>query len=384
MNNKYHIEILKNKNDIESALNQSLQSFYPNSISADAKKLWVNKWFNESYLDLSNVYVNKIENQIIGGLRTVYRTIYRKEQKFNVLGIAETFVNPAYQKKGIAGSLTQKVLAEYNNGNADLALIIARKKIDHFYLKYQGFGLGSYSKAIIKINGKTLKKYNISQLNKQNNLEILERIYAHSYKNCFGRVERDANYWEYLIDSAKYHNIKFYNLIDENDLVGYFALFGNEIIEIGAMPDTDYRQILVDIYNQYINEFNNQSISLNIPNNHKLFTFDLQFDVTINNRECYYGGQIVKILNINRVSLMVEERLKNEYLELNISSFEFKVDELNIEWNWNRVTITYPENHEPSYNETAFLLGSQLVYGESNYISNIDRLPFSINRLDEF
>ena len=131
MNNKYHIEILKNKNDIESALNQSLQSFYPNSISADAKKLWVNKWFNESYLDLSNVYVNKIENQIIGGLRTVYRTIYRKEQKVNVLGIAETFVNPEKQKKGIAGSLTQKVLAEYNNGNADLVVLSAIVKTQH-------------------------------------------------------------------------------------------------------------------------------------------------------------------------------------------------------------------------------------------------------------
>ena len=383
MNEKYHIETLNNKKDIESALALSLRTFFSKSVPENAKKIWKNKWLNEPYLDSSNVYVIRSKNQVIAGLRTVCRTIYRDGQEFNILGIAETFVSPAFQNKGIAGTLTEYVFKEQTNGNADFAFIVARRNIDYYYLKHQGYGLGSYSKATVKITNDIETKYKISALSK-NDLELIGEMYTYSYEKCFGRVERNTNYWHYLINFTKLQNIKHYVLENDDGIVGYFSLDGNEIVEIGALPESDYQQILADIYLHNAEIFENKSVTLSIPNNHKLFFNDLQFDVTVSNRECYYGGHVVKILNMKRVASNAEKRLKKEYLGLNISSLKFSVDDIDIEWDGNYLYMYYPECHEPSLNETAFLLGSQQVYGDQSHITNIGRLPFSISRLDEF
>lgn len=383
MNEKYHIETIYDEIDVESALGISLESFYPDSVPEKAKKIWEYKWFNEPYKDSSKIYVIRSNNQIIGGLRTVGRTIYRDGQQFNILGIAETFVKPAFQNIGIAGALTENVIGEHKNGIADLAFIVARKKIDYFYIKHKGYGLGSYCKATVKITNNSDTKYKIKALNKSD-LDLLAEMYVFSYENCFGRVERKAIYWNYLFDSANFQNIKFFILENEIGIIGYFAILGNEIVEVGAMPDSDYQKILVAIYNQNSDSNKNQSVKLRIPINHKMFSNDLQFEITVSNRECFFGGHVVKILNLRRVALLAEKRITKEYLNLNISSLQFNVDKLIVEWDGKHAIISYPTNHEPSYNETAFLLGSQQIYGDQNHISNIGRLPFSISKLDEF
>ena len=121
-----------------------------------------------------------------------------------------------------------------------------------------------------------------------------------------------------------------------------------------------------------------------ISQDHKLLNNDLQLDVSISHRECYYGGHIVKIINVDRVSSFAEQRLKNEYIKLKIPSIELSVGELNVKWDGKDVSISHPDNYEPSYYETAFLLGSQLVYGNKNSVENLGRLPLSISPLDEF
>ncbi|MFC2117207.1 hypothetical protein ACFLSY_01015 [Bacteroidota bacterium] len=384
MSKKYHIDIITNKKDFKSAFMLSLNSFYPESLPEKAIKIWENKWFHEPHIHLSNVYLMRSKHKhILGGLRTVRRKIFRNEQEFKVVGIAETFVNSKFQGQGIAKALTESVCDKNKEGDADLLFIVSRKNIDYFYLKHQGYGLGSYSKVLIKNIKDDDKKYIICETKKRN-LEVLMNIYNYSYENCFGRIERKSKYWNFLLDSMSLRNLKLYNLMDENYIVGYFALAGNEIVEIGALPNYDYRQIIVDIYNQFSDLFENQFLSLNIPKNHKLFSNDLFFDITISNRECYYGGHIIKIINMKNVSSMAEKRLKKEYSKLNISSLEFNVDELIINWDGKKVKIDFPENHEPSYQETTFLLGSQQVYANTNQFANIGCLPFSISRLDEF
>ena len=75
--------------------------------------------------------------------------------------------------------MTESVCSKQNEGDADILFVVARKNIDYFYLENNGYGLGSFSKVLVKNISSKNKKYEISET-KKSNLSALINIYNYS------------------------------------------------------------------------------------------------------------------------------------------------------------------------------------------------------------
>ena len=382
--NNFKIVNLKKRDEIKAAFKLSLKCFYPGGTSNEIKSFWSHKWGKEPYTNFSNVFALKFYNNQIGGcIRVISRKIYRYDIQYKVLGIAETFVDPKYQGIGIAKILTSHVIKTFEI-DYDLMFIVARKNIDNFYLKFNCFGLSSYMVSEMTISGKAKKKYSILNLEEQD-LDHVGKLYNLSYKYCFGRFERDISYWRFLLISSRYNHNRFFSVKKEGVLKGYFVLSkSNDILEIGLDKNTCYRQVLLNIKNKFKSIVKSPKWSLKVPVNHKIFSKDLRFDTSVKYRECYFGGHVLKILNLNNVIKKAEERLTIEFKNLRISALDFEFERLKIFWDGVFLKIVCPPNLIPSYNESSFLLGIKKIYGKQITREEIYKVPFCISSLDEF
>ena len=384
---KTTIETVQNMEEAEQAFSVSLKSFFPHGAPSEVAEQWRGKWFDDPSFDLTSIFVVKAENrEIIGGIRTVRRILKRNNQEFKMYGLSEIFVDHSHQGQGLTTSLVWHVIQEGKRLGFEILAGVARRAIDHFYLKFGLFGLGSYSGILISgWSDNNIKSLEFSRsAYRPDDLDAIMTAYDHAYSHCFGPMKRDRRYWDFLLKNMVHQGMDVQIIKSDGETVGYFVANKERIIEIAMVPGFSYRSA-VDLLWYEIWRFRDvKGLDLKVPNAHRLLDDDLQLDVTITARECYYGGHILKILNKRKVALLLEERLGNLFRERSYKSMVFDVENIQVCWDGDRVDISHPEDLELSYRETAYLLGASVIYGPRDDQGFSDRLTFALGELDEF
>lgn len=371
------------RNDIEaeSAFDASMESFYPETVLPDEFLERMRfKWFRDPSYSPSNIYVVTDGSAIIGGMRLISRTINRLTVSYRMLGIAETFVLPTYRGKGIARDLTQAALRHGRDRNYELLTVVARRAIDGFYLPFGIYGLGSYPKttfsSLTSSFCRSSGQFAFAEVSEKN---IMHDAYQFTYADCFGAIARDGSYWTYLEGRISGDpDVHILGVHKQDACVGYLVHNGNTILELALVAGVCYSGLIVDFHSCLVRKSPSpvSEIFFKAPHSHKLFLEDAGCDATFSHRECFYGGHVLKVLDIESC---LE---KFNAFSTCSGSREFLIRSGKFVDTQNGLACASPDTSDLDYYQTANLLGISRMLSHQHGIP--DALSWSINPLDEF
>lgn len=340
-----------------------------------------------------------IGNEIVGGLRTTPFTISRMSQEFSCLGIAEIFVSPNFQGLGIASQLADQIISTTKNSKYELILGMARRKIDGFYLKKGFYGIGSYPECRIadireSIKFRTLKSdsFHFRPIAID---QSMNSFYEVCYKNQFGRRIRSNADWDRIGRENQLKDRLCLGIYLRGELVGYLICRKKVIQEISFRNNLNLVNLIYGL-SEYLQV---NELKIEVSSSHLLLRSDLGFDITMSTRECYYGGHIALITNLESI---VHKFFDREYetisrsgekvIQLIIGSETFQLDlakktikKISSHSSSKLLSSNAVEIDSVSYEMTKLLLGSKtsiLKFGGKEF--EFSGEPFHISSVDEF
>jgi len=360
--NSQNIKLVRAKSLLEckKAILFCISSFYPKGFKKKDIKIWEHKWFSDPNFKFKNLILAKKDDEIVGGLRTSSFNIKRLKQTYKCLGINEIFVKSKFRDLKISNKLIDFSIRIAEEKKYDLLVACASKKVNGFYLKKNFYGIGSYSqlefseidelKKIVNYSNKAIFNFKPSKF-----LPEFKKLYNTSYKNVFGRILRDEKKWKFIIKSLKNYDFSVLSIHKKKQLVGYIIHNQSNIHEISFKKNINVKSLLFDLSN---------FLKLNklvffISPRHILLNKDNGFDMSVKLRDCFYGGHVARITNIDTI--------RNKFITREKRHFKKK--------------ITKPISLEL----TKILLGikSQTPYAQRDQ-KPFSQEPFVFSRVDEF
>ena len=393
------IRFANSESEVNIATEVAAKSFYPKIEDNEKAESLKSKWRTDPFCSKEYLLVALYRDEIVGGLRTTPFTILRMSQEYSCLGIAEIFVSMNFQGLGIASHLVDHLISSTKDSKYDMILGVARKKIDGFYLKKGFYGIGSYPE--IRINGiresnkfRSLKSDSFA-FHKVTIDESMNSLYETCYENVFGRQKRSKADWKKINRENLQNGNLCLGIFLRDELVGYLIICEKSILEISFRDYLNQAKLIIDLAEfLQVNE-----LKFEISSSHSLLSSDLGFDITTSTRECFYGGHIAKIANLESV---VKKFIEREYETLSSSEdekIEIMIGSDHLQIDLNKRTIkkssldSSPELFAPqwiefdsiSFDTTKLLLGIKGVYSEFRKREyDFSSEPFVISTIDEF
>ena len=232
------------------------------------------------------LYLQK-KNKKIGMIRIISKKIIFNHKIYSVacvtsVGIFNEFVGKGYSKKLL------KLSNFHIIKNFDLALLIARKKLDHFYPKFNFVGNSEFYKVKINSIKKKIKfkLRNIEKINKD-----IINLYNDTNKTKNGFFLRNKEDWKIIFLKIKYNKFSFKKIIFSNKLIGFVVYTKNQIIEYG------YLKKFEEIFSEIIisNILKHKNIEILNPDSKIFEILKKKYEIEIYKRFCSYGGHMVNV-----------------------------------------------------------------------------------------
>ena len=223
----------------------------------------------------------------------------------------------------------------------------------------------------------------------------MNSFYEACYKNQFGRRVRSKADWERIGIENQLKDRLCLGIYLVGELVGYLICREKVIQEISFRENLNLVNLIYGL-SEYLQV---NELKIEVSSSHLLLRNDLGFDITVSTRECFYGGHIALITNLESI---IHKFFDREYetlsrsgekvIQLIIGSESFQLDLA-------KKTIKKISSHSSSkllsynaveidyvgYEMTRFLLGSKtriLKFGGKEF--DFSSEPFHISYIDEF
>jgi len=347
--------------ECRQAMHVALSSFYPQGYSTAQQESWHYRWFEDPTFLPERVLLAKQENRIIGGIRVKPIILGRRTQFYDCLGIADIFTTVDMRGHGVASLIVKFAIQLSEREKHDLIIGVARKRTDGFYLKHNFFGIGSYPKIMMK-EMRASRKFRQCEIGKytfrpQAYSPLFNKMYERCYGNVFGRTIRTDADWKFILGSLNYNQHQCLGIFDDDKLVGYVIFQQNIVMELSFEQHIDGVTLVHDLSTL----LGHDEIQFDISPLHAIMDINIGCEVSVIQRECFYGGHIVKIINIENV--IQKFILRDEVRLSHANEFSFPL----------------------SYDATKLLLG---IHGQFRAtpagLDKFSTMPFCISRIDEF
>lgn len=283
------LEIKKSETDQEFenayALAKSIFLDGADELAEEAKVL---SWDQEIQQQL---IIAKDGHRIAALARVCPRIMNWKSMSFNVAGLSSICVDQHYRGQGLGRKIMSATVQYCDDHRFDFTYLIARKKVDYFYQKFDFFGASSYPK--IKINDYKKEKFEGLEFSPFNPEHIVEykNFYSSNYYFCFGATNRSLSTWKNIAKHAALIGCNFREIWHQSKLVGYCVFDRLEIIEYGVDPDCPDGLIAASLGQIFKNK---KSIELNIPHHHIIVNKLKCCDLVFTSRRCLFGGHMLR------------------------------------------------------------------------------------------
>tara|TARA_A100001015_G_scaffold303675_1_gene393677 strand:+ start:2801 stop:3877 length:1077 start_codon:yes stop_codon:yes gene_type:complete len=225
----------------------------------------------------------------------------------NSFFISTVSVDEKFRGRGHSNLLMDAAIQKAINLGGDVAVVIARRAVDHYYTRFGFWGISQYSKAIVEISEAFHRGRQRSHLSVKpasiSNLFECAFLFGETYKNLIGHCKRNNDAWLYIFEKVKYLGMRM-SLLMENETVKAYAIhdWGGEVNELGLpIEGLTFDEIAVLLFSILPDT---KSLTLNLPPAHPFFAMLEGLDFSITLRECPYGGHMVRVLNPKRVALL--------------------------------------------------------------------------------
>jgi predicted acetyltransferase len=352
----FTIENICTQDDYIAAFNLAFSVFSSqnSSIAYKDNKFFI--WQEDPYFKFENILLAKYKGTPAGLIRIVPRKIFRIDKILSVAGISSVCLLPKYRGKGLSVVLMYEALRYCKDLGYDISLLFARRNVDYYYLRFGFHGISSYSHIYIKkpLELKVSNRYTFAELD-FNFLNIYAEAFERSYANCFGRLHRTKEYWNFLFTSFSFKpNCHFRTIKFNNLAIGYIIWDSNKVLEIAITEDINGKEFVHFLFDN-LEISTCDSLQFEMLPQHSMVKQLYGLDVTFQSRECVFGGHMVKVLNVDNIRSILNHPS---------SAIEIKESDKFL-----------------SHAETCALLGVSYptFLGKTNSL-----VPFDINSVDQF
>jgi predicted acetyltransferase len=240
-----------------------------------------------------NVILVKSNDDIIATCFILDKEMYFDGELVPVSFLCNICVLPKFRGNAISKVLMKTAIDLCTYRNKKASFVIARKAVDYYYTKFNFYGISSYSSINVKKSTVFLNNKNsISLIEfKEVHIEKANVIYTNIYNNLLGSFYRCKEDWKFCIKKAQQLSMNFMAIFEKHKMIGFIVYIDNKIKEIAINNSEHYVDVLAEIFKATKRE----SIYLEVSPKHPIVQKLQEFDFTIKNRQCWYGGHMMRI-----------------------------------------------------------------------------------------
>jgi predicted acetyltransferase len=368
-----YIGCARNAQDIESALLLAARCFQVEKKTVAIRSLY-EKIFERNVIILINE-----SGDLCGTCFLVDRIFYRGKNRLK--GTFLTYICIAEQSrgKGLSTILMNGAIEECERRDSVFAIVIARRAVDHFYNRFHFWGLSQYSEIKIKFADidSCIRHYTIAPATPAD-LDEVNHLYEASYANLYGACVRTIQYWNHLLWKAKQHSYQFVVYKIQDKIQGYAIFSGAHLYEFATTKTISSLEILYDFSQLYAFK----ELILSCPKEHPLVTKLQGVDFTIIQRQCSYGGHMVRVINKNKLIKCLAQEIQDKLNHFGIDKYKEQCGENIVELQKEQINIRIadPPYH---YEDTCFLMGADFLSHGLNQNSIYQPHAFNIPLMDQ-
>lgn len=317
-------------------------------------------WQDVDDIKLSDIVVAVDEdNRVIGVVRIVYRNINRTSQRYRCAGLTSICVAPDWRGKGLSVKVMDSAHEVARQAECEIALLVARKAVDHYYNKFDYWGLSSYNRVIIKTSELAAIESSgvcFSPCDEES-LEQYERWYRRCYAKSFGAANRSIQYWQFLLKKMSFQGVSCSNMCIGEYTAGYVIHSGAVIHEIAFDEKFNALGALA-----VFSRMHEDTIELEIEQQHPLVQDLANIDFRISTRQCMFGGHMVKILDLKAVTEKLKDRIIGRATKYGYQPTTESHARVEISWNGKDAEVSLQaELNKVGFETTALLLGARML-----------------------
>ncbi len=307
-----YIGVARNAKELEEAILLAAIVFRSDNGNTTEEIIEIKLELMSPYKTLSEndvVVIIAANGEVCAACFLIDRNFYRGKIKLKGTYLSSICVSDSFRGKGLSHLLMNAAIKEVKKRKNDFAVLIARKAVDHFYNKFQFWGLSQYSKIEMQL------PYIINDLKEfefvapsPNDFRELNDIYNDTYKALYGAAERNQDYWNYVLWKSENQKIQFRLVKIREVILGYIIFSGTEVFELALSKSISTLEVLSILFSNS----NTARITIHVTEKHPLFTEIKNLDFTISIRECSYGGHMVRIIDFEKMAKCLEEEIKEK------------------------------------------------------------------------
>lgn len=283
--------------------------------------------------------------------------------------------------QGYSRALMAAAVQACSKRGAAIALVIARRAVDHFYTKFGFWGLSQYSK--LTVESAALSHISIAGLRlrraSHDDLPQCGEKYDLAYRDSFGHCLRNRQTWEYIIKKSACLGVRVSVIEKEAVIIGY-AIHdeSGNIHEIGVDSTSDARIALAVLARLAAGKLLTVHVSPIHPVVHALEGFD----VTLATRECPFGGHMVKVVDPVQLLDAAVCRIEQLARSRNLAPRTENADGLCLTWDGEKASI-HADVPMDSLASVARLLGVARVSSTDSPLTFDSQVSFNIPLVDQ-
>lgn len=291
MNDKYLIKIAS-KDEAFLAYNLSTEIFENSNETSSKYTCWNKVPENDE------VIVIKCQGDVVGCIRISSIEVYVDGNFLKFANLTSICIKKTHQGQGLSTLLINYTLQHCSRCGYEYALVIARRAVDYYYLKYNFYAISTYDSLTIRssINSKNLIDITL-QVDTDFDINIANIMYHYSYSKSNGMVKRQESNWLNLKNIILGNQNYFFKwIISDNNKIGYIVYFADSIVEISI--DTNFFK---STHLEMLAKLHNNFFTVPIDSKHRLMQHLNNIDYAVTKRSCPYGGHLIHCLGENNI-----------------------------------------------------------------------------------
>ena len=347
----------RNANDVNRAVALAARTFRSNEDGDSAINVKSLLLSPEGSIAEQDVVVLAEAGEILGACFLFDRYFYRGRSKLKGTFLTSICIAESSRGKGCSALLMNCAINEVKRRGAGFAILIARRAVDHFYNKFNFWGLSQYSKIQLKLSEISVsdKEFSFSPVT-ESDLAVINTLYESTYSGLYGSCERSFEYWKHLMWRSANQRCNFLTYRTQGRVSGYVIFSGSELYEFATARNSSYVEFIHVLGENY----SIKEMTLHCSIEHPI-SCELQgMDFSLTQRQCNYGGHMVRVINEAVLLKELEKDIQDSIGSIGIEGYKEVLGDALINFTNGKVEITL-KNTPYSYKNTCLLMGADFL-----------------------
>jgi N-acetylglutamate synthase-like GNAT family acetyltransferase len=280
------------------------------------------------------VVVTLSEGRVIGTIVLIDRIMPRLGVELPVTYMSSICIAEDMRGRGYSVDLVNEAKAACQRRGSAMAFLIARRAVDHYYTKFNFWGLSSYNQTSVNLSATNSSTPSIGLRAAQlNDLKQCEAFYDRAYVSAFGHHHRNGTFWTFLLRKLHILGVEFLVADGPNEIAGYLMASQARILEFAVEESLSALSLLA----AYAKRSNLQRLTVDLPPSHGAASQLLEHESLVS-RECRYGGHMGAVIDREKLLSMAGARIQKR---AEISRLPATIERLDgLEYIWNGKTAS--------------------------------------------